>query len=311
MFELPDSWTWDFWLADTGTEYHLFFLFASRALGEESRRHRRASIGHAVSTDLITWTRVADALVRSDPPNADDVATWTGSVVRADDGQWWLFFTACSDDPVPTTQRVMVATSTDLMQWTKSSEVVASADRRWYATGANGPDESFRDPWVFKSDGQWHMLLTARAPSGEATETGIVGHATSPDLLHWEVQPPLTDPGHGFGQLEVTQVVEIDGRWLLLFSCLRAELASWRHDTDLTGGVWMAEADGPLGPFHLENARRLTDDSLYAGRVIQDRRGDWQFLAFENYRGGEFVGRLADPLPFAALRAGTIPATAT
>ncbi|TAM68193.1 MAG: glycosyl hydrolase family 32 [Microbacteriaceae bacterium] len=310
MLELPDSWTWDFWLADTGTEYHLFFLFASRALGEESRRHRRASIGHAVSTDLVTWTRVSDALVRSDTPSADDVATWTGSIVQADDGEWHLFFTGCSDDPVPTAQRVMVATSTDLMHWRKSPAVIAAADPRWYATGADGPDEPFRDPWVFSSGGQWHMLITARAPSGEPTETGIIGHVTSPDLLQWEVQPPVTGAGHGFGQLEVPQVVEIDGRWLVLFSCLRAELAPWRRDTDAGGGVWMAEADGPLGPFHLENARRLTDESLYSGRVIQDRCGAWQFLAFENYRKGEFVGRLSDPVPFAELRVRTVPASA-
>ncbi|MEO7123173.1 MAG: glycosyl hydrolase family 32, partial [Lacisediminihabitans sp.] len=278
MLELPDSWTWDFWLADTGSEYHLFFLFASRSLGEESRRHRRASIGHAVSTDLVIWRRVADALVRSDMPSIDDVATWTGSVVQADDGRWHLFFTGCNDDPVPATQRVMVATSTDLMWWEKSPDVVVAADPRWYATGADGPEESFRDPWVFQAGGQWHMLLTARAPSGEDTETGILGYATSPDLQRWEVHPPVTSAGHGFGQLEVPQVVEIDGRWLLLFSCLRPELAQWRQSVSGSGGVWMAEAEGPLGPFHLETARRLTDDSLYAGRVIQDRHGVWQFL---------------------------------
>ena len=31
---LHDAWTWDFWLADTGHEYHAFFLRASRALTE-------------------------------------------------------------------------------------------------------------------------------------------------------------------------------------------------------------------------------------------------------------------------------------
>ncbi|MEO7015439.1 MAG: glycosyl hydrolase family 32 [Leifsonia sp.] len=310
MFELPDSWTWDFWLADTGREYHLFFLFASRALGEEERRHRRASIGHAVSTDLISWERVADALVRSDAPSPDDVATWTGSVVQAEDGQWYLFFTGCSDDPVPSTQRVMVATSTDLLHWSKSRAVVACADPRWYATGVDGPDEAFRDPWVFNWGGRWHMVLTARAPAGEVTETGIVGYATSTDLKNWEVRPPITAPGHGFGQLEVTQVVQIDGHWVILFSCLRAELAPWRRDTGMSGGVWIADADGPLGPFHLERARRLTDDSLYAGRVMQDRHGVWQFLAFENYRNGEFVGRLADPVPFAVVSGGAAPCSA-
>jgi beta-fructofuranosidase len=31
MLRLPSAWMWDFWLADDGDRYHLFFLFASRA----------------------------------------------------------------------------------------------------------------------------------------------------------------------------------------------------------------------------------------------------------------------------------------
>jgi beta-fructofuranosidase len=40
MLRLPGAWVWDFWLADDGDRYHLFFLFASRALQDERRRHR-------------------------------------------------------------------------------------------------------------------------------------------------------------------------------------------------------------------------------------------------------------------------------
>jgi len=42
----------DFWFADDGERYRLFFLRAPRALGDPELRHRRASLGHAVSTDL-------------------------------------------------------------------------------------------------------------------------------------------------------------------------------------------------------------------------------------------------------------------
>ena len=93
MFDLPDSWVWDFWFADDGDRYYLFFLYASRALHDPDRRHLRASIGHAVSSDLFSWTRTEDALVRGDAPAFDEVATWTGSVVRGDDGLWRLFYT--------------------------------------------------------------------------------------------------------------------------------------------------------------------------------------------------------------------------
>ena len=111
MFTLPESWVWDFWLADDGEQYHLFFLYASRALHDPDRRHYRASIGHAVSSDLQDWTRVADALVRSDAPAFDDLATWTGSVVRHPDGTWFLFYTGSTLTPAGNRQTIGYATS--------------------------------------------------------------------------------------------------------------------------------------------------------------------------------------------------------
>jgi Glycosyl hydrolases family 32 N-terminal domain len=93
MFQLRDSWVWDFWFADDGETYHLFFLYASRALHNPEDRHYRASIGHATSTDLENWTRIEDALVRGDKDEFDDVATWTGSIVQHPDGTWYMFYT--------------------------------------------------------------------------------------------------------------------------------------------------------------------------------------------------------------------------
>src|SRR5919204_423805 len=93
MLRLADCWLWDFWLADDGDRYHLFFLFAPRALRDERRRHGEAAIGHAVSEDLRAWERVGDVVAASGAPAFDDLATWTGSVVRGRDGRWWLFYT--------------------------------------------------------------------------------------------------------------------------------------------------------------------------------------------------------------------------
>ena len=133
MLELPDSWVWDFWFADDGDQYHLFLLYASRALHDPEARHYRASIGHAVSEDLINWTRVTDALVRSDPPAFDDLATWTGSIVRHRDGTWFLFYTGsrlAADGK--NVQRIGYATSTDLFAWEKSgAESVLEASDEW------------------------------------------------------------------------------------------------------------------------------------------------------------------------------------
>src|SRR4029453_2385756 len=93
VLSLPDSWVWDFWFADDGERYHLFFLKASRALLDPDRRPRHASLGHAVSTDLRHWTLRADALVADDAPAPDDRAIWTGCVGRPPHGPRPLFYT--------------------------------------------------------------------------------------------------------------------------------------------------------------------------------------------------------------------------
>ena len=43
--------------------------------------------------DLIHWDEAADVLAPAASPAFDDVATWTGSVVRGPDGTWFMFYT--------------------------------------------------------------------------------------------------------------------------------------------------------------------------------------------------------------------------
>jgi beta-fructofuranosidase len=297
MFSLPDSWVWDFWFADDGDRYHLFFLYASRALHDPEARHYRASIGHAVSADLVHWTRIEDALVRADAPAFDDLATWTGSVVRHPDGTWFLFYTGATRAPGgKNVQRIGCATSPE--------NPVLAADPRWYETLDDGwHDEAFRDPWVFADPGGdgWHMLITARAADGEPFERGVVGHAVSADLRHWELRPPLTAPGpRGFGQLEVPQAEVVDGRPVLLFSCLAEHASADRRATGTTGGIWAAPAGGPLGPFDIAAAEPVTDDRFYSGRLIRRRADDrWVLLAFHHRGESGFVGAISDPMPVA------------
>lgn len=301
MFSLPESYVWDFWLADDGDRYHLFFLYASKALKDPDARHYRASIGHAISDDLVNWTRVVDALVRSDPPAFDDLATWTGSVVRADDGLWRMFYTGTVLTEHGNVQSIGMATSPDLYEWTKSERnPILTADSRWYERLADGHwhDEAFRDPWVYRDErvGAWRMLITARSNHGRPDDRGVIATAVSSDLENWELQPPLSSPGAGFGQLEVLNTAEIDGENVLFFSCLAADLAEERRTSGTAGGVWavIADAEGRWDP---RRAQQLTGHDLYVGRAIRDREADRPiFLAFQNAApDGSFVGGITDP----------------
>ena len=256
-----------------------------------------------MSADLRTWSRVRDSLARDDPPAFDDVATWTGSVTRHPDGTWFLFYTGLSRSPLGFVQTIGFATSPDLLEWKKNpdnpvlradgSRYETLADRRWH-------DEAFRDPWVLRDehgDG-WHMLITARAANGPGDDRGVVGYAWSADLRTWELRPPLSAPGGGFGQLEVTQSEIVDGRPVLLFSCLAADMAARRRVPGVTGGVWAARGDSCSARGTSRARSRSPTAPCTAVGSIRDRLGGWQFLAFRHDDAdGSFVGEIADPLP--------------
>ncbi|MGN9812792.1 glycosyl hydrolase family 32 [Micromonospora sp. BQ11] len=311
MLRLPDAWIWDFWLAREGDAHHLYFLRASRALGDPDRRHFRASVGHAVSTDLRTWTQVADALVPADRPAFDDTATWTGSVLPGPDGRWYMFYTGAGSAERGLVQRIGLATSDDLVTWERhpSSPVLTAAGCHYERLGdSTWPDEAWRDPWVFADpDGDgWHMLVTARSNEGPVDDRGVIAHARSHDLVHWTAQPPITAPGSGFGHLEVPQVEIVDGQPVLLFSCLHDQLAERSRDARACG-VWAVPGESLLGPFDATRAQRLTDDSLYSGRLVRDNNGRWQLLAFLHHdEQGRFVGELSDPIPVRVTGDGTV-----
>jgi beta-fructofuranosidase len=315
-FSLPDHWVWDFWLADDGTTYHLFYLHAPHALGNPDLRHRNARIGHATSSDLIAWQDHGRIFDVGAPGSFDDTATWTGSVVRGPDGRWRLYYTG-SRFRSPTSnaniETIGMAVSDDLFNWQKLPGPIAVADAGNYETlGSSAwPEEAFRDPWVFLGeDGQWHMLVTARANHGEVTERGVVGHAISPDMENWQVRPPLSAINAGFAHIEVPQIVEVEGTLHLIFCCDSPKLSG--RLAGQKGGIWSVAVASPLGPYAIDRATLLAPEELYAGRIAFDRGGHAMLLAFNNTQaGGVFAGSISDPMPIRVDRdAGELPTLA-
>lgn len=303
--KLPGQWVWDSWFTFDGERHHAFYLQASRALLDQNRRHRNVTVGHAVSTDLINWTVVADAIVPSESPAPDSWTTWTGSVVRGEDGLWWMFYTGTSREDAGERQTICAATSTDLMTWHKMpNQPVAAADSLWYKTLAAGYDnEPFRDPWVFKLPGQseWTMLTTAGSINAKSRrEEAIMGVAKSTDLTNWQIQPPLGEPGQGFGETEVFQFEIVDGVPILLFCCAAQWISNERQAAGEIGGVYSLPVAADLSDVDFRRAVLFPDTSLYASRLVQDQNGGWNLIAFLNNVNGEFVGELCDPIPVTA-----------
>jgi beta-fructofuranosidase len=304
--KLPDRWIWDSWYVKDGDTYHAFYLCASRGLVDPVRRHRNPSVGHAISKDLKNWTVLADALTPSDEPAFDSWTTWTGSVVKDDNGKWWMFYTGSSREDHGLIQSIGVATSDDLLNWQKhSTRPIVEADPRWYELydGKSWPDQAWRDPWVFRYPGEktWQMLITARSKEGQPKTRGVIGHATSENLLDWQVQPPLSAPDQGYGQLEVFQYEIVDDVPILLFCTGFNE-----YDSYIEGkfgriyDTFSVAVGNRLENVDLSGARPIPGPEIYAGRLIHGPDGRWNVIGFLNEVDGQFVGELCDPIPVTA-----------
>lgn len=308
-FRLADRWIWDPWFARADDAWHLFFLQAPKSIGSADQRHWHVSIGHAVSDDLVSWERLPDALEpnANDPQAWDSYTTWTGSVVQHQ-GLWYLFYTGGSLAEDARVQRIGFATSEDLIHWHKYEDnPVLVGDRppyeqldleRWH-------EQAWRDPWLFRNteDGNFHALITARIDQGPPDGRGVIGQARSPNLVDWEVLPPLTEAGV-CGHMEVPQLFSSAGRHYLLFG-IAQEIYSQAERAEPTGemmtGVYYMQADHPLGSFNHDDRRLLLgnrDESYYAGKLLALTSGDLVYLP-ALYRAGErgFVGAVGDPLP--------------
>lgn len=314
MLKLAKSWIWDSWYVFDGQRHHAFYLSAPRSLGDPELRHRLPTIGHAISDDLIDWEVVQDALMPSVNPAFDSWTTWTGSVIRDDNGLWWMFYTGTSREDGGDIQKVGAATSKDLMVWEKiSSEAMVVADPKQYEMldYKKWHDQAWRDPWVFKhTDGLWHMFITARVAddSLDPKDRGTAGHATSPDLLNWTVQAPsITTTPSSFGQLEVFQVEEIDGVPVLLWCCGVNELTDEAKQRYGEGGMFSVVGESKLGPFDPNKAVRFDHPSIYAARIVK-HQNDWYMIGFRGDENGEFVGELTDPIKVKLEGNGLVPA---
>ncbi|MEO6704111.1 MAG: glycosyl hydrolase [Jatrophihabitantaceae bacterium] len=304
MLRLPDDWVWDSWIADDGQRYHLYFLKAPRALVDAGLRHTSATIGHASSTDLTGWTYHGDAL-RPASSGWDDLALWTGSVVRDRTGLWHMFYTAISTAGHGLKdQRIGLATSTDLASWQRAGDRPAvEVDPRWYRTLDSDIEasETWRDPFVFADpDGDgWRMLITARIAGGARNDDGVLAEARSSDLRNWTIGPPVCEPGAGFGQLEVVQVRVLDGRPVLIFTCHPQEQTDERRRKFGDFSTWSVAGDSVAGPWDISRAVPFqAEPALFAAPLVQRRDGGWALVGFRNLEPeGILAFDILDPIP--------------
>lgn len=211
--------------------FHMFYMRDNLLVMPDSTER---DFGHAVSTDLEHWTQLAPVIpIR--PGKWDDGHVWAPCVVEQD-GVYYMWYVGVTMVPFAWNwyQRIGVATSTDLLQWTRYDEPVFGGHQvPWaYADSSTMDGCQFRDPWVMPDPdhaGQWLMYYVTEAAAARGQL--IVGAARNEGgLTPWQDIGPnwATDNAHYWGWVESPCVFQHGSTWYLFVTTTSGHVINYR-----------------------------------------------------------------------------------
>lgn len=207
----PGRQTWDFSVVRDDSLYHLYYHTIPIATPHSAYAD---TIWHAVGPDLSHWTIVGPVIL-SGTASWDTAAVWAPDVFRDEaSSRWAMAYTGAGPGM---NQRIGFAFSEDLDSWTQAANPVVEPDTNLYIWHPEGSWSDFRDPYVYRENEQWHLLVTAAQWRGKST--GVLYHAVSDDLATWlDVGPLFVNDGDDpWRVLESSQYHVMEGHHHLFF----------------------------------------------------------------------------------------------
>lgn len=195
---------------------------------------------HVSTEDFANFDEHPMAITRG-TEEEPDLLVGAGSVVDSGDGRFVAFY--CGINPAMGAQGkpdqvIMRAVSTDLDHWEKDPEFILEADPTWYEMN------DWRDPYVYRDGDVWRMLMCARVAEGPFDRRGVVGQATSTDLVNWKVEAPLHNPGTTRAP-ECINLFELGGRRYLSYNTYSDRYCA-RYRIEDERGRFMSPKDDAL-----------------------------------------------------------------
>lgn len=276
----PANWTNEpHGLIRVGDVWHLFYQRTPNG-PYKTQMHW----GHMSSVDLVSWSHLPDALwpeLQTDHFGYDMKGIWSGSVI-ADGGKVFAFYTSVNhgDRLTASNPGIAMAVSEDaqLRDWRKLGPVLNSAGLR-----------DFRDPYLWKTEDTWHMLVGAALDSGGGLAYYVLEHGERG--AGWKRQARFAEPG--FRQLDPgSEIWEMpvfeqlsDQVWVLLANPMGGTVSKYGQPATRavywtgtwTNGVFKPHSTKPLNldlvPGHLApTVGRAADGQLRAIGIIDERR---------------------------------------
>lgn len=176
-------------------------------------------------------------------------ALGTGSVFKHNN-IYYAFYTAHNGDLDPK-EKIMVATSTDLNNWTKNTDFVLEAS--W------GYDRNeFRDPFILKDEttGLFNMLISTRSDY-KGSWRAVIAKYSSPDLINWTLEDPFYDDSSTF-MVECPDVFSMGNYQYLIYSDIDDRKVHYKYRKG-TSGDWTKPVESALDGI-----------TFYAGKTVAD-----------------------------------------
>lgn len=231
-FRHPGRQVWDFSIVRADGSYHIYYHTIPEAAPGAANGD---TIWHATSPDLAHWSVQGPVLVTAAAEAWEQGALWAPAVARDEDnGRWVMLYTGVD---ARMNQVIGLAESPDLSTWTRLGPGPAIApDTTAYIWSAAAEWSDFRDPYLWRDGGMWHVLVTARQTIAGSAR-GVLFHASSPDLVAWtDLGPIFTNDGTQPGRVLESSQYRVIGNWHhLLFG---------EFDTN---GVTILSAASPAG----------------------------------------------------------------
>ena len=217
------------WTPSGSWTFHLFYIRQNQftKLYHGGVDATEKNLGHAVSNDLSEWTVLDTAAIRTRGGRFDSLHVWAPHIVQRG-LTYYLFYTGVDENK---DQRIGLATSTDLVNWTQGDSVFEVPTSSWEdpnPTPTSDPyhgQQQLRDPFVMENpdtSGEWLMYYVTVAR--DYTPGMVVGVARSDgDFSSWSNTFPLWAtlhpwPSDSTNRVESPHAFMRNGAWWLFYT---------------------------------------------------------------------------------------------
>ena len=249
FYKPPTGWVGDPMPFYENGKFHIFYLYDARNTLPTFHPWYKVA-----TTDFASFDD-NNEMIATGTANQQDGALGTGSVFKRN-GLYYAFYTGHNGILDPK-EKIMLATSTDLKNWTKDPSFLLQAS--W------GYDRNeFRDPIVIedKSTGTYKMLIATRSEDGLVTNNtvpwrAVIAQYSSVNLRDWTLEKPFYEDTSTF-ITECPDVFTMGDYQYLIYSNIDDRMVHYKYRL-LTANTWISPINN-----------KLDGIAFYAGKTVTD-----------------------------------------